>query len=69
MKKNVFNSKMALFDDSIESLADHLEISRQSLAEKRDGRSQFKQDEMTKIMIRWQLTPEEVVDMFLSKGD
>lgn len=60
---------MALFNDSIESLADYLEISRQTLSEKRDGKSEFKRDEIAKLMVKWNLTPEEVVDIFLSEGD
>lgn len=60
---------MALHEDTVESLAEYLEISRQTLCEKRDGKREFKQGEMTKIAIRWNLTPEETVDMFLSEDE
>ena len=66
MKQNVFNSKMALFEDNIERLAEHLEISRQTLSQKIDGKSEFKRDEIDKIITRYKLTPEETHEIFFS---
>jgi plasmid maintenance system antidote protein VapI len=66
LKANVFNSKMALFEDSIDSLAEHLNISRQTLSMKISGKSEFKRDEIDKIIARYNLTPEETHEIFFS---
>lgn len=66
MRKNVLYSKMALFEDSIEALAECLGISRQTLTSKIEGRSEFKRDEIDKIIIRYKLTPEETHEIFFS---
>ena len=66
MKANVFNSKMALFEDTIESLSEYLEITRQTLCSKIQGRSEFKRDEIDKIIVRYKLTPEETHEIFFS---
>lgn len=66
MKANVFNSKMALFEDSIETLAKHLGISRQTLAQKINGESEFKRNEIDEIITRYKLTPEETHEIFFS---
>ena len=66
MKLNVFYSKMALFEDSVESLAKFLGISRQTLRSKLDGKSQFKQVEIDKIADRYRLTPEEIHEIFFN---
>ena len=60
---------MALYEDSIDSIAKLLNISRQTLCDKRDGRSQFKRDEMNLLAVHWNLTTEEIVEMFSLKGD
>lgn len=57
---------MALFEDSLEDLAEYLEISRQMLTLKIQGEYQFKQDEINKIIIRYKLTPEETHEIFFS---
>ena len=66
MKVNVFNSKMALYGDTIESLAEYLEISRQTLSMKIQGKSEFKRDEIDKIISRYHLTPEETHEIFFT---
>lgn len=63
-KSNVFFSKMALFEDSLEALAECLGISRQTLSSKVEGKSEFKRDEIDTIINRYNLTPEETHDMF-----
>ena len=60
---------MALYKDSIDSLAEMLSISRQTLCEKRDGLSQFKRDEIAILGAHWNLTAEEIVEIFSLKGD
>ena len=69
LKANIFNSKMALHEDSIDSTAEYLSMTRQTLCDKRDGKSEFRRDEITKIIDRWNLTAEEVFEMFFSEGD
>ena len=66
MKVNVFNSKMALFSDTFESLSEYLGISRQTLSMKINGKTEFKRDEIDKIIIRYKLTPEETHEIFFS---
>lgn len=65
-KPNVFFSKMALFEDSLEELAACLEITRQTLSSKIEGTSEFKRDEINLIIERYKLTPEETHEMFFS---
>lgn len=65
-KVNVFYSKMALNEDSIDALADALKIARQTLSNKIEGRSEFKRDEIDVIVDRYHLTPEETHEMFFS---
>lgn len=55
---------MALFDDNLITLADHLGISRQTLTLKVDNKSDFTQSEIKKIIIRYKLTPEETEQIF-----
>ena len=69
MKVNVFNSKMALYGDTIESLAEYLEISRQTLSWKIQGKTEFKRDEIDKIITRYELTPEETHEIFFSREE
>lgn len=66
MKVNVLDSKRVLFGDNLESLAEYLEISRQTLSAKLKGEYAFKDTEIRKITSRYNLTPEEVYDIFIS---
>lgn len=59
---------MALHGDSINSLAELLGISRQTLCDKRDERSQFKPSEITILAMHWDLGEDEIVEMFSLKG-
>lgn len=65
-KPNVFFSKMALHEDSVEDIAEYLGISRQTLSNKTEGKSEFKRDEIDAIISRYNLTPEETHEMFFS---
>ncbi len=62
--KRLFNSKRILYGDSMEDLANYLEISRQALYTKVEGSFDFKQDEMFKIKKRYNLTDKEFVEIF-----
>ena len=67
MQTKLFKSKMALFGDTIVSLAESLEIHRLTLAEKINGKSDFKQSEITFLIDRWNLTASEVVQIFFDE--
>lgn len=69
VQKNILFSKMALFGDSIETLADYLGITRQTLTQKIEGKSQFKRNEIQLIAARYKLTPDEVYAIFLAEGE
>ena len=69
VKRNLFNSKMALFNDNLTTLADYLGISRQTLSLKLDNKSDFTQSEIKKIAIRYHLTPDEVNEIFFGDED
>lgn len=61
-----FKSKMILFDDNLDTLANALNISRQSLSKKINNKIDFWQSEINIISKRYQLTPEELERMFFS---
>ena len=68
MNKNMFVSKMKLFGDTQEVLAAALGVSLSRLNAKineTDG-AEFKQSEIKFFRDRWNLTPEEVDQIFFS---
>ena len=69
LKRNFFNSKMALFNDTVSSLAEYLGISRQTLTLKLDNKSDFTQSEIKKIVIKYNLTPDEMDQIFFGDED
>lgn len=60
---------MAYHEDSLDSLAELLNVSRQTIYDKREGKSRFKQDEIAILSEHWNLTAEEIVEIFSLKGD
>lgn len=65
MNKRLLESKMKLFGDSNTTLAKHLGITPQSLSAKKTGnKSGFKQVEIVKIKEKYNLSAEEVDDIF-----
>lgn len=70
MRPKLFKSKMALFGDTIIGLSEEMKIHRNTLSEKIEGvKSQFKQGEIDFFIDRWNLTPNEVVDIFFDKEE
>ena len=69
MQTKLFKSKMMLFGDTIVSLADSLEIHRLTLAEKINGKSDFKQSEISFLIDHWNLTASEVVQIFFNEEE
>ena len=68
VNKNMFVSKMKLFGDTQQILADALGISLSRLNAKineTDG-AEFRQSEIAFFRIRWHLTPEEVDQIFFA---
>ena len=66
MNKLLLESKMKLKGDNQSKLAEHLGISLSRLNAKinETGGAEFNQGEITKIKGRYDLTPEEVDDIF-----
>lgn len=64
MQSKLFRSKMVLHDDTLLTVSECLGITRQTLAEKLQGTSEFKQTEIDRLITRWNLTPHEVVQIF-----
>ena len=65
---NALRSKMALFGDTVQSLAKHLGIARQSLSAKIKGQNgaEFNQGEIDSIKRKYNLSASEVVDIFFT---
>ena len=68
MNKNMFVSKMKLFGDTQQILADALGMSLSRLNAKLNetNGSQFRQSEIAFFRCRWHLTPEEVDLIFFA---
>lgn len=66
VKVNVFNSKMALNEDTVDTVAEFLGIKRNTLRAKLNGTSDFKRNEINKLIARWNLTPDETHEIFYS---
>lgn len=66
MNKNKLVSKMKLYEDTQESLADAIGISVQRVNAKinQTGGAEFTMSEIRAIKIRYKLTSEEVDDIF-----
>lgn len=69
MNKNMFVSKMKLFGDTQESLAEQLGISLTALNGKinETNGAEFRQSEITFFRNYWHLTPEEVDAIFFAQ--
>ena len=67
-KKNVFESKMKLYEDNQSDIAEALGISLQTFNKKLNGTDggEFTQTEIKTVKIRYHLTPEEVDEIFLT---
>lgn len=68
LKKNIFVSKMKLFDDTNESLAKYMGISRSRLNAKinETGGAEFTQGEIQKIKDKYNLSNDEVNAIFFN---
>ena len=68
VKKKLLLSKLVLRGDTWRDLAKKLDVYGPTLHAKLRGDSEFKASEIKKIMEIYSLTPDEVVDIFLSDG-
>lgn len=68
MKKNLLEAKMKVHGDIQVALAKYIGITVQSFNRKLNGTdgAEFTQSEIKKIIERYNLTPEEVVEIFFS---
>lgn len=64
MNKNYFKSIMVLNGDTQKTIADALGISAQTVGDKVNNISDFKQSEIKVLIDRWKLTPEKVNEIF-----
>lgn len=64
MNKNHFKSVMVLHGDNQKSVADALTVSEQTIGDKINGISEFKQSEIKILIDRWDLTPAQVDEIF-----
>ena len=69
MQSKRFKSQMVLNGDTYQTLSESLGITRQTLAEKIEGSSEFKQTEIDKLISRWNLNPHEVVQIFFDSQE
>ena len=68
MNKAMLRSIMTLFGDTNKDLADYLGISEQSLSNKiNENGTEFKQGEMKRIKIRYNLTSDQVDLIFFAE--
>lgn len=65
---NKLKSKMVLHEDTMESLARYLGISRQTLSGRMNGHSAFKAHEVMSIADRYNLASDEIVEIFFKGG-
>ena len=67
MNSNLLKSVMVLHGDTISSLAKYLGITEQSLSNKiKENGTEFKQGEMAKIRDRYDLTAEQITQIFFA---
>lgn len=69
MNKNHFKSIMVLHGDTQKSIADALTVSEQTIGDKINGISDFKQSEIKILIDRWNLTPAQVDEIFFSTNE
>ena len=60
----LLKSKMVLHNDTMIALADYLGLNRQNASAKVNGKREFKQSEIAKIIRRYKLTDREVRAIF-----
>lgn len=67
--KKLLKSKMVLFGDNVDTLADYLNQSRQNVYNKINGVTVFSLQDVSAISKRYELTNAEVYEIFIKRGD
>lgn len=66
MNTNLLKAKMKLNDDTQQELADYLGIVISTVSFKISGKQPFNADEIRKIKVRYNLTAEEIDEIFFN---
>lgn len=66
---NLLKSKMALAGDNQKSLANLLGVTTSAVNYKLNGNVRFSVDEISAIAKRYNLTNDEIVEIFMCEGD
>ena len=66
INERLFKSKMKLYGDTQESLAENLGICYTTLNRKIRGAGDFVQSEIKSIAVKYELTPEELEEIFFA---
>ena len=69
INKELLKSKIALNGDTVQTLADKINMSRGYLSDLINSRSEFRQSQIQRIIDTYQLTPQEIVDIFFEATD
>lgn len=69
MNKNAFRAIIAYHGDTQKEVADALGISVQTVSDKVNGYTDFKQGEIKILIERYNLTPEQVDEIFFSVNE
>lgn len=67
--KKLLRSKMVLFGDTVDRLADYLGQSRANVSNKINGLTVFSLQDVSAISKRYNLTNAEVYEIFIKRGD
>lgn len=67
LNANMLKSKMVLFGDTQQALANALNISRATLVSRLSNQSSFTQAEIYNIKLRYELSAEEIIDIFFAQ--
>ena len=67
--KRLLKSKMVLFGDNVDALAEYLNQSRQSVYNKIAGKVPFSLQDVSAISKKYNLTNAETYEIFIKRGD
>lgn len=56
--------KMMLHNDTITTLANYLGLNRVNVSAKINGKREFKQSEIARIVVKYKLTYDEIMEIF-----
>ena len=68
MNTKLFKIYMVKNNDTQETLGDVLHLPQSAVSARINGKTQFRQDEINTIRLRWKLSDQKTVDIFFTKG-